>query len=74
MSGLKFAPEGFVSRAPTMSGYFCGGFAVSIVDICDDFKNQGQRAKKVMLISCATRRSGRLARDRDRVERREGEE
>lgn len=34
MNGLKFAASGFVGRAPTMSGYSCGGFALSIVDIC----------------------------------------
>jgi len=32
MNGLKFAASGFVGRAPTMSGYSCGGFALSIVE------------------------------------------
>ena len=61
MNGLKFAANGFVGRAPTMSGYSCGGFALSIVDICERFQKPGATRKKVMLISCATRRSGRLA-------------
>ena len=33
MNDLKFAASGLVGRAPTMSGYPCGGFALSIVDI-----------------------------------------
>src|SRR4029079_9847967 len=35
MNGLKLAANGFVGRAPTISGYSCGGFALSIVDICE---------------------------------------
>jgi len=61
MNGLKLAASGFVGRAPTMSGYSCGGFALSIVDICERFQKPGLGRKKVMLISCPTPRSGHLA-------------
>jgi hypothetical protein len=44
MNGLKLAASGLVGRAPTMSGYSCGGFAVSIVDICKSFERMGQSA------------------------------
>jgi hypothetical protein len=58
---LKLAASGLVGRAPTMSGNSCGGFALSIVDICERFQKPGAMRKQVMFISCATRRSGRLA-------------
>jgi hypothetical protein len=38
MNGLKFAASGFVGRAPTMSGNSCGGFVLSIVDICKSLR------------------------------------
>jgi hypothetical protein len=36
MNDVKFAACGLVGRAPTMSGYSCGGFALSIVDILQE--------------------------------------
>ncbi len=45
MNDLKFAARGFVGRAPTMSGYSRGGFALSIVDICKSFERMGQSAR-----------------------------
>jgi hypothetical protein len=33
-----------VGRAPTMSGYSCGGFALSIVDILQELERMGQSA------------------------------
>jgi len=44
MNGLKFAASGFVGRAPTMSGYSCGGFALSIVDILQELERMGRAA------------------------------
>src|SRR5262245_43941211 len=38
MNGLKFAASGLVGRAPTISGYSCGGFALSIVDMCEELR------------------------------------
>ena len=51
MNGLKFAANGFAGRAPTMSGYSCGGFALSIVDIWERFQKPVEKPKKIMLIS-----------------------
>jgi hypothetical protein len=45
MKDLKFAASGFVGRAPTMSGYSCGGFALSIVDILQELERMGQSAR-----------------------------
>jgi len=45
MNDLKFAASGFVGRAPTMSGYSCGGFALSIVDILQELERMGQSAR-----------------------------
>ena len=45
MNDLKFAASGFVGRAPTMSGNSCGGFALSIVDICQELERMGQSAR-----------------------------
>jgi len=43
--------------APTISGYSCGGLALSIVDICERFQKAGAMRKQVMFSSCASRRS-----------------
>ena len=43
MNDLKFAASGFVGRAPTMSGYSCGGFALSIVDILQELERMPER-------------------------------
>src|SRR6266404_6068562 len=45
MNDLKFAASGLVGRAPTMSGYSCGGFALSIVDILQELERMGQSAR-----------------------------
>ena len=45
MNDLKFAARGLVGRAPTMSGYSCGGFVLSVVDICQELERMGQRAR-----------------------------
>jgi hypothetical protein len=45
MKDLKFAASGFVGRAPTMSGYSWGGFALSIVDILQELERMGQSAR-----------------------------
>ena len=46
MKGLKFAARGFVGRAPTISGYSCGGFALSIVDICESDQDSVEKHNK----------------------------
>ena len=45
MNDLKFAASGLVGRAPTMSGYSWGGFALSIVDILQELERMGQSAR-----------------------------
>src|SRR3954466_345219 len=45
MKDLKLAASGLVGRAPTMSGYSCGGFALSIVDILQELERMGQSAR-----------------------------
>src|SRR4029079_12426269 len=42
MKGVKLPANGLVGRAPTMSGYSCGGFALSIVDILQELERMGQ--------------------------------
>ena len=49
MNDLKFAASGFVGRAPTMSGYSCGGFALSIVDILQELERMGQSASALTI-------------------------
>ena len=46
MNGLKLAASGFVGRAPTMSGYSCGGFALSTVAICKSFEKMRYKRKR----------------------------
>ena len=54
MNDLKFAASGFVGRAPTMSGYSCGGFALSIVDILQELERMGQSATALQRNSLGT--------------------
>jgi len=61
MNGLKFAANGFVGRAPTMSGYSCGGFALSIVDILQKIQKITRKAQARTLSNSRLRHLGRLA-------------
>ena len=45
MNGLKLAARGLVGRAPTISGYSCGGFAVSTVTISKSFEKKREKRK-----------------------------
>src|SRR4029453_8379657 len=46
INGLKLAARGFVGRAPTISGYSCGGFEVSTVAICKSFEKTRYKRKR----------------------------
>src|SRR6266446_1440830 len=53
MKGLKLTASGFVGRAPTMSGYSLGGFAVSTVAIRKELSKTPAKCKQLLPIIVA---------------------
>src|SRR5437660_2376831 len=50
INGLKFAASGLVGRAPMISGYSCGGLAVSTLAICQRFQKSEEKSKRAVYL------------------------
>src|SRR5438132_934682 len=50
INGLKFAASGLFGRAPMISGYSCGGLAVSTLAICQRFQKSEEKSKRAVYL------------------------